>query len=131
MASSLDRITGNEQRSQLILRTVWAARPGGDVTFEAIALKTSQEGGATFDPLLVEEFDCATQMVKLAAEQDSPAENAAPAMSRDEANAELKRRQEALHAARQHRVFMEAERARCREALSAALLSMPRQGKLG
>ena len=35
---------------------------------------------------------------------------------------QLKRRQEALHAARQHRVFMEAERARCREALSAALL---------
>ena len=130
MTTSLDQITGNEQRSQLILRTVWAARADGDVTFEAVALKTAQEGGATFDPLSVEEFDCATNIVRLAAEQDSPVISAPDRhdITRDAAQAELKRREEALHAARQHRMLMEAERGKAREAMAAGILEYGQGG---
>jgi hypothetical protein len=118
MASSLDLITGNEQRSQLILRNVWAARRAeGDVTFDAIASATSHEGGETFDPLSVEEYDAAVAMVELSAAQEPKA----PAMARDAANARLKELQENLFARRKARMVAEAEQRKAREQMAQAI----------
>lgn len=119
MTTSLDQITQNPDRSQAILKLVWAAR--GE-TFENVAAKARQIH-ESFGELSQEEYDCAVQMVESAA-----AEPEAPAMSRDAAQARLKELEETLFAARKSRMVAEAEQRKAREAMAAAILEWSHGG---
>jgi hypothetical protein len=147
--TKLDDVSGNPARSEAILAVVREAVTEGDTSYEAVAAKIVQRIrdarlNITFDELSVEEVAVALEMLQPAEfNADEPAveqipeaellagldpasvtvtESVEPAMSRDDANAELQRRRDALHTARRARMIAENDQRLARERMAQALL---------
>jgi hypothetical protein len=119
----LDELTQNPDRSIAILAIVNEAIGEGDCSLETVSLKTDRFG-PSFGDLNQDEFDAAVAMLPQPVEPVTAESSAAPVadqdapiMTRDEANAELKRRTEALMAARKARMIAEDDLRRAREAM--------------
>lgn len=142
MTTPLDEITGNMMRSQAILTLVNEAKADGNLTLDHVGTKTDRFG-VTFGALSQDEFDAAVAMVQpaefsaaepvgddIAAALHTPVVDAEPvqvevqpepAMPQDEAMAERRTRQEALHLARLDRVKAETAQRTARDAMSKAI----------
>jgi hypothetical protein len=138
--TKLDEVTGSPDRSIAVLAMVQEAISEGDASYENAASKPAPNAsfGQLFedeylvarDMLQPAEFDPADVQVQPVAKgaqghlsDTAPvADQDTPAMSRDEANAELARRKEALMAAKKARMLAEDDQRRCRELLEAATI---------
>jgi hypothetical protein len=140
--TTLDEVTGNPDRSIAILALVHEAATEGNLSLDNVGSKAPRfdnEHGP-FGPIGEDEYNAAVKIIQTPVEEFAPtAEPEAPAlvepvevqaepveepsMSREEANAELNARNNELHVARLDKTKTEALRARCRDALSKALLA--------
>jgi hypothetical protein len=135
--TQLDKVTGSPDRSTAVLVMVGEAIREGNPSFENAASKTGRYNN--FGDLYDDEFQVALAMLQpaefdpadvqvepataeSAAVVEPVADQDAPAMSRDEANADLQRRKEALLAARKLRMIAEDDQRTAREAIAAAVL---------
>jgi hypothetical protein len=140
--TALDEVTGNPDRSIALLALVHEAATEGNLTLDHVGSKTHRYDNehGPFGPISEDEYNAAVKLIQTPVEEFTPtAEPEAPtvevqaepvetveqppAMSREEANAELNARNNDLHVARLDKTKAEAVRARCRDALSKALLA--------
>jgi hypothetical protein len=123
--TKLDEVTGNPVRSEAIMTIVREATVEGDCSLETVSLKTDRFG-FTFGELSQDEFDAAVATLQHPSKEPDTAASVTdqdtPTMTRDEANAELARRKDALQLARRDRMVAENNQRLAREAITAAIM---------